>query len=329
MNCESKLFTIIICTVGREALLAGALDSLLNQSFPKDRYEILIVDDSTHEKTLKLAARYQSKYPNIKYTKNSGRGLLKARFTGQSAAIGQYVGYFDDDAKACSDWLQRAATIIDRIKPLCFGGPFFPFYISKKPDWYKDEYGSMTKGDIARNLSGDEVLCGGNIFFHRESLIATGGFDPDFAKPGERWTYGDEAVPQLRLKAAFPERAFFYDPLLFILHLVRPERLNILRAAREFFAMGRAFVKVNQPPSNEIRWFPFIRRAVSCYISFIYTSCVGILWRDRTKYMHFFSYIYEVAFIQLRAAGIFYETYKVIKKRASTPLIHSSSTLLL
>ena len=113
MTSESKLFTIIICTVGRETLLTGALDSLLTQSFPKERYEILIVDDSTHEKTLKLVEKYQSIYSNIRHTKNSGRGLLKARFTGQTAAIGQYVGYFDDDSKACRDWLQRAATIIE------------------------------------------------------------------------------------------------------------------------------------------------------------------------------------------------------------------------
>ena len=321
MNGESKLFTIIICTVGREALLTGALDSLLTQSFPKERYEILIVDDSTHEKTLKLAERYQSKYPNIKYTKNSGRGLLKARFTGQSAAIGQYVGYFDDDAKACSDWLQRAATIIDSIKPVCFGGPFFPFYISKKPDWYKDEYGSMTKGDVARNLWGDEVLCGGNIFFHRESLIASGGFDPDFTKAGERWTYGDEEVPQRRLKTLFPRSEFFYDPQLYILHLVRPERLNIFRSARECFAMGRAHVKVNPPSINEIRWLPFLRRSILCFIRFICMVCIGLLWRDRNQFKHLFSYVYEVAFIQLRGAGSFYETYKILKKRVATAQI--------
>jgi hypothetical protein len=177
----------------------------------------------------------------------------------------------------------------------------------------------MTKGDVARNLLGDEVLCGGNIFFHRESLIATGGFDPDFTKPGDRWTYGDEEVPQRRLKSAFPEKSFFYDPQLYILHLVRPERLNIFRSARECFAMGRAHVKVNQPSINETRWIPFLRRAILCFIRFYAIVCIGFVRRDRNRFKYFFSYVYEVAFIPLRCSGSFYETYKVIKNRASAP----------
>src|SRR5690606_31512595 len=125
-----------------------------------------------------------------RYTRNQGRGLLPARFTGQVEARGRYLGYLDDDAKACAGWLERAARIVRERAPVCFGGPFFPFYVSAKPAWYRDAYGSATLGETAREIGPTEVLCGGNIFFDTEALRQCGGFDPNYCQPGERWTYG-------------------------------------------------------------------------------------------------------------------------------------------
>jgi glycosyltransferase involved in cell wall biosynthesis len=307
--------SIIICTCGRASLLKEGIFSIISQQFSKELYEILVVNDHASDSTSEVVAEFSRQHSNVREVINQGNGLLKARFTGQIHAKGHYIGYFDDDAKSCSDWLQRAATIIETQKPVCFGGPFFPFYISQKPEWYKDEYGTMTRGDVPRYLSGDEVLCGGNIFFHRESLIASGGFDPDFTKPGEFWTYGDEEVPQKRLRVNFPDKGIYYDPNLYILHLVRPERLSIIRAARECFAMGRAHVKVSPPPPEEIRCLPYFRRFIQSQFAFVWSCMAGMVNRDRKYYKHYFSYIYEEAFKSLRGAGLFYETSKIIKSR--------------
>ncbi|MEI6701946.1 MAG: glycosyltransferase family 2 protein [Deltaproteobacteria bacterium] len=312
---SQKLLSVVICTCGRSQLLRGAIESLVTQSFPTDEYEILIVDDHANDDTHEVVRQLSAKHSQVRYILNKGRGLLPARHTGQTEAIGRYIGYFDDDAKACGDWLERASGIIRERAPICFGGPFFPFYISKKPKWYKDEYGSMTRGDTARILDDDEVLCGGNVFFEGESLRNSGGFDPEFCKPGDRWTYGDEEIPQLRLRASFPGREFYYDPKLYILHIVRPERLNIVRAAREAFAMGRAYVKVNPPNMSESRWFPFAWRLGYRYLKFAAGILIAMVYRNRDQYPSISNYIYEEGFGDLRAAGVFYQNIHAVIRR--------------
>ncbi len=304
--------SIVICTRGRARLLEQAIGSLLSQAFSSARYEILVVDDNATDDTAAATQALARQYPQIRYVHSEGRGLLRARFTGQNQARGSYIGFFDDDAKAGPEWLDRAARIVCERAPVCFGGPFYPFYVTKKPEWYRDEYGSASLGLVARDLQEGEVLCGGNVFFEAASLRECGGFDPDFCRPGERWTYGDEEVPQTRLRRRFPDRPFFYDPGLFILHLVRPERLNIIRAARECFAMGRAYVKVRGVDTRDPRLLPYARRAALHYLRFAWKALVISWFRDRRKHPYPQNYIYEAAFQDLRKAGVFIQSLRAI-----------------
>jgi glucosyl-dolichyl phosphate glucuronosyltransferase len=317
--------SIVICTRNRAQLLAQAIRSVVGQPFPAAAYEILVVDDNATDDTAAVTRELAKQFPQVRYAHSAGRGLLPARFTGQREALGRYIGFLDDDAKACADWLERAARIIRERAPLCFGGPFFPFYVSAKPDWYRDAYGSATHGDTARELKPEEVLCGGNVFFAAEPLRASGGFDPNYCQPGERWTYGDEEVPQVRLHQAHPGQPFYYDPQLFILHLVRPERLNLVRAARECFAMGRAFIKVRGLGPGEHRRLPYAWRAAYYYARFWGKALVGSLGRDRQKHPFAQNYIYEVAFADLRQAGLFFQALQETHKRRSQPLVAKSA----
>lgn len=288
------------------------------QRFPADRYEVVVIDDNSTDDTAAVVAAMSASHPQVRCVPSRGRGLLHARVTGQQVVAGQYIAYLDDDARACDDWLLRASAIIREQRPVCFGGPFFPFYTSKKPGWYRDEYGSFSQGAIARELTADEYLCGGNIFFEAEALRASGGFDPNYCAPGDRWTYGDENVPQNRLRRICPARHFLYDPELFIRHLVRPARLNLVQAARECFAMGRAYVKSTDVPTSQTRLFPYVWRFARSYLAFWWSALVKVWFRDRRQFVYPQNYIYEAGFQELRRAALFYETIRVIRQRRFT-----------
>jgi len=315
-NKEGQVeLSVVICSRNRAGLLAQAVATLVHQSFDTRRYEILVVDDSSTDETPELGRHLAKTHPQVRYILSDGRGLLHARVTGQSRSRGRYIAYLDDDAQACPDWLSCATRIIEERSPVCFGGPFFPFYMSKKPRWYRDEYGSMTHGTEARELNNDEYLCGNNIFFETEALRASGGFDVGFCEPEARWTYGDETLPQLRLQQAYPARKFLYEPALSISHLVRPERLNIVRAARECFAMGQAYVRLTGVQTRERRTFPFARRFVHSYLRFWFCTLVAVWFRDRRRFTHPQNYVYEIAFQHLRRAAVFYRTAREVHAR--------------
>ncbi len=308
MSLQPEL-SIIICTRNRARLLRQAIESLLTQPFDHARYEILIVDGNSTDETPAMSAALASAHPHISYHNCPERGLPKARVYGAARARGRVIGYLDDDATACADWLQRADQIAHTRNPVCFGGPFFAFYETPKPAWFKDAYGSVTHGDRARDLVASEFICGGNIFFRRDALDAAGGFDGDFANANASFAYGEEAVPQVRIRQKFPNEAFFYDPALFILHLVRPERMSVRRGVREAFELGRGTGKIMLQGRNETRQLPFLRRIAWRGIRFLAVCLWGTPLRNRTRYPCWQNYVYEYATVEMRTAGMLYEHY--------------------
>jgi len=303
----SPELSIILCTRNRSRLLRQAVESLLVQPFDRSRYEILIVDGNSTDDTPTVSAGLASTHPHISYHNCPERGLPKARVYGAARARGRVIGYLDDDATACADWLERADRIARTRNPICFGGPFFAFYETPKPAWFKDAYGSVTHGELARELNDDEFVCGGNIFFRRDALEAAGGFDGGFIDPNASFAYGEEAVPQVRLRRSFPSERFYYDPALFILHLVRPERMHLRRGLREAFELGRGSGRLLLGSRRETRQFPFLRRMAWRGLRFAVLALAGPPFRDRSRHPFWQNYVYECAAAELRTAGMLYE----------------------
>lgn len=98
--------SVVICSYNGAAVVGRAIESLLAQDYPKDRYEIIVVNDGSSDATAQVIQRFPVKY--IEHPENSG--ISAARNTGLAAARGDiYVG-FDDDCVAPRDWLNALST---------------------------------------------------------------------------------------------------------------------------------------------------------------------------------------------------------------------------
>lgn len=53
-------FSIIIPVYNASAYIKRCLDSVVNQDFPKDEYEIIVIDDCSTEDTANVIERYVS-----------------------------------------------------------------------------------------------------------------------------------------------------------------------------------------------------------------------------------------------------------------------------
>ena len=67
---EIPLVSIVISCRNEEKFIAGCLDSFLEQDYPKDKVEILVVDGMSTDKTRKIVKEYCLKYSFIKITDN-------------------------------------------------------------------------------------------------------------------------------------------------------------------------------------------------------------------------------------------------------------------
>lgn len=89
------IFSIIIPVFNGEQYIRYALDSILRQSYNK--YEIIVVDDSSTDHSAQIVKCYCSQDNRIKLIHNKGKGVTTARLVGATAAQGEYIFFMDAD----------------------------------------------------------------------------------------------------------------------------------------------------------------------------------------------------------------------------------------
>lgn len=89
-------FSVIVPVHNAEKYVHKCLDSVINQTF-KD-FEVLIVDDSSSDKTVEVINNIIGNYKNFKLiTLSKNSGVANARNIGIKRANGKYICFLDDD----------------------------------------------------------------------------------------------------------------------------------------------------------------------------------------------------------------------------------------
>lgn len=84
--------SVILTTYNSEKYIKQCIDSILNQTFVD--YEIIIIDDGSNDKTLKII---KENYPDLYIIKNNHVGVAKCRNIALTKATGKYICILDSD----------------------------------------------------------------------------------------------------------------------------------------------------------------------------------------------------------------------------------------
>lgn len=101
------LISVIIPTFNRKRVLGECLGALLKQTLPRDKYEIIVVDDGGRDGTKDMVMSLIKKGANIKYLSQENQGQGVARNAGVAAAKGEIIVLIGDDIIACGDFLEE------------------------------------------------------------------------------------------------------------------------------------------------------------------------------------------------------------------------------
>ncbi len=88
--------SVIIPTYNRKDSLLRTLDSLSQQTYPVDRFEVIVVDDSTDEDTALALQDAQNDF-TLRYVRGESSGAVGARNFGAARAEGEILLLLDDD----------------------------------------------------------------------------------------------------------------------------------------------------------------------------------------------------------------------------------------
>ncbi len=109
---ETPLFSIIIPTYNRAALIAKTLDTVLTQTLYS--YEVLIIDDGSTDNTEAIVQPYLD--DKVKYYKKENAERAAARNYGTRLAKGAYVNWFDSDDCMFPYHLEEALQLVQQYK---------------------------------------------------------------------------------------------------------------------------------------------------------------------------------------------------------------------
>ena len=106
MPKKAPRFSVVVTTYNRQALLERCLAALLVQEFPREDYEIIVVDDGSADTTPGLLSTL-AREGRIRYVHQENCGWAAARNTGVACSQGEIVVFTDDDCRVPHDWLAK------------------------------------------------------------------------------------------------------------------------------------------------------------------------------------------------------------------------------
>lgn len=229
-----------VCTHNRAAYLRKALQSLVAQSLPRDRYEILVIDNASTDDTAVVCAEFEG----VRRIEERRLGLNIARNTGWRQAAGKYVAYLDDDAVACREWLDRIVRTFESVqpKPGCVGGKVDLLWEETRPTWLGDEFLShLCKVDLLPSAGWveykkEQYLIGCNIAFDRSLLVNLGGFLESLDRKGSGLLSNGDILIEIRIREA--GMGCYYHPGMTVDHHVSASRLTPKWFLRRFYWQG-------------------------------------------------------------------------------------------
>lgn len=173
-----KKVTIFVAAYNQAPFLEEALDSALEQSFPKDQYEILVINDGSTDHTSEIldSKKYQGK---IRAYSQANQGLVKSCNRGIELSEAEYFIRLDSDDFFEKDML---STLVDEAQ--------------KNPSAvavFSDRFKLVNQDRSIVNLTGrnvyEMVACG--VLMKTSDLKRVGGY---------RATFWEEYDLFLRLK---------------------------------------------------------------------------------------------------------------------------------
>lgn len=99
------LVSIIIPTLNEEKFIARCLDSVINQSFPIENVDLMVVDGGSSDRTCDIVNNYHVNYPNIRLINNPGRIQSIAFNIGVKNSDAPYIVRLDAHAVYDKDYL--------------------------------------------------------------------------------------------------------------------------------------------------------------------------------------------------------------------------------
>lgn len=221
------MISVVIPLYNKEKSILNTIQSVVNQTYTD--FELLIVDDSSTDKSASIAASYPDTRIRVIHKENGG--VCSARNRGIQEAIGEYIALLDADDQWDMKYLEEQMRMVKDYPDAAMWGINFAELSDGKlirklatglPDGYRGyvENYFQTPGRVS------DLYCSSSVLIRREVFDRVGMFD-------ERIKYAEDSDMWFRIIACYPV-AFYDRYMVFYLYDAENRAMNRKRMLKNW-----------------------------------------------------------------------------------------------
>lgn len=251
MAVPSLKVTVAIPTYNRADFLRQTLAGLVAQQFPRDHFEVLVIDNNSRDHTRDVVAEFKDFHPAPRYLLEPKQGLDYARNRAVAEARGEIILFGDDDILVQPDWIAQMAVplIADagtrRIGAV--GGEVIPVFPDGLPDWVREWHAPLAFRADTGPLPAKHCPMGANLALPAWVFEKLGPFHTALDRAAGNYFSGGDSEMVRRVRQAGLE--VWFAPDAAVKHQMPASRTTFRYAAKHAFdsARSRVIDRAGQP----------------------------------------------------------------------------------
>jgi glycosyltransferase involved in cell wall biosynthesis len=246
---QLPFFSVIVPTHNRKSQLALCLQALAAQKYPRDRFEVVVADDGSHEPPREMVASV-AEVLHVTLLIEPHGGPAAARNAGAARARGEFLAFTDDDCEPAPDWLKNLAARLASLPTHLVGGRTVNALTGNIYSATSQAMIDVIYAHFNRDPEDAQFLATNNIAMPAAQFHAMGGFNSSFhfaedrefcdrwLHRGYRMTYAPEVLVHHRHHLSLRKlwrQHFNYGRGAFLFHRIRARRGSKFRFETAFY----------------------------------------------------------------------------------------------
>jgi lipopolysaccharide/colanic/teichoic acid biosynthesis glycosyltransferase/GT2 family glycosyltransferase len=167
------VISVVVPACNAAGTLDGCLQALLDQTVPRQGYEVIVVDDGSLDATADVASCYAAE--GVRLVRQPHQGLACARNAGVAQATGAIVLFTDPDCEPRPDWIEQLVAAFQDPEVVGARGTYLSRQRATVARFVQAEY--EDRYDHVRREERIDFVDTTSAAYRRDVFVQNGGFD--------------------------------------------------------------------------------------------------------------------------------------------------------